>query len=165
MSVTIRTMTTDEFETFCQWSIEQQAKELMEESHITQEAATDEARREISEMLPKGLRTEHNFFQTILAEDTVAGFIWTLHEETDGRKQSFLCDFAIWEAQRRKGYGSKALLLAEKQAAEAGCQESVLFVADQNHAARTLYRKCGYQVLRPMKHGMYMVKQLPWNFP
>ena len=160
MSVKIRKMTTDEFEIVYQWSVEHNATELMEELHISEEKAIKASIAEVAEMLPDGFNTERNVFLTIVAEDENVGFIWTLHEETEGRKQSFICDFAIWESKRRKGYGVAALHLAEQNAVEAGCQESVLFVRDDNDAARALYQKCGYEVLRQAGCGKFMVKQL-----
>ncbi|MBR5564651.1 MAG: GNAT family N-acetyltransferase [Roseburia sp.] len=113
-------------------------------------------------MLPNGLNTEHNYLMTIVEEDSEesAGFIWTIHEETEGKKQSFVCDFAIWESKRRRGYATETLRLVEKNAVEAGCEESMLFVADSNDVARALYEKCGYQILRQAGCGKYMIKQL-----
>lgn len=162
MFVKLRRMTNEEFESFYGWSIEHQAKELMEELHISQEEAISETIKEVAEMLPDGIDTPHNHFMTIVDSDSDEniGFVWTLHEVTEGRKQSFICDFAIWESKRRKRYASAALRLAENQAAEAGCVESVLFVKDNNTAATALYRKCGYQVLRQHRYGKYMIKQL-----
>ena len=162
MAVAIRYMNKPEFEIFYQWSITQQAAELVEEYAMSENEAIEKAEKEVASMLPDGLHTKHNHLMTIVEEDSgeSAGFIWTIHEETNGRKQSFLCDFAIWEAKRRKGYASSALCLLEKAALEAGCQESVLFVADRNHAARVLYEKCGYQILRQAQYGNYMIKQL-----
>lgn len=162
MSVTIRKMTGSEFETFYKWSIEHQAAELMEESNMSREDAIRETVEEVSGMLPDGMDTEHNYLMSIIEVDSgeTAGFIWTIHEVTDGRRQSFVCDFAIWESKRRKGYAEAALRLAEAAAAEAGCQESVLFVSDSNEAALALYKKCGYQFLRQQGYGKYMKKQL-----
>ena len=162
MTVTIRKMTTAEFENFYRWSIEQQAEELVAELQISRQDAAQKAVAEVAQMLPDGLHSKNNHLMTILEMNSGenAGFIWTLYEETDGRKQSFLCDFAVWESKRRRGYGAAALKLAEKNAAEAGCQESVLFVSDDNIAAQTLYEKCGYSVLRQERYGKYMIKQL-----
>lgn len=153
-------MTSDEFEIFYQWSVEHQAKELMEELQMSHEKAINETIAEIAQMLPDGFHTEQNDLMTIIAEDENVGFIWTIYEETEGRKQCFICDFAIWESKRRKGYGEAALYLAEENAMVAGSQESVLFVRDDNEAARALYGKCGYQVLRQEGYGKYMTKQL-----
>jgi len=155
-------MTDGEFEAFYRYSIMHHAAELMEECGISQDEALKEAKEEFAGMLPDGLYTKHNYLMTIAEAGSgeVAGFIWTIHEYTDTRKQSFVCDFAIWESKRRKGYAAATLRLVEKNALEAGCQESVLFVADGNAAAKALYEKCGYQNLRQEQHGKYMLKQL-----
>ena len=160
MAVTIRPMRAQEFETFWQWSVENHTKELMEQLCLPEDTAAKEAVAELTEMLPKGLHTEHNYLMTILENMETVGFVWTLHEEFQGRKQSFLCDFVIWQAKRRQGYATAALKLVEETAVEAGCQESVLFVRDDNAAARALYQKCGYQVLRQKDYGKFMVKQI-----
>ena len=162
MAVKIRMMSTAEFDVFYELSVESSAKELMEECAMPHDAALKETKEEVARMLPDGLTTKYNYLMTIVEVDTddIAGFIWTLHEETTGRKQNFICDFVILEPKRRKGYAVKALRLVEKRAAEAGCQESVLFVSDKNHAAEALYRKCGYQFLRHVDYGKYMLKQL-----
>ena len=162
MSIKLRQMTNEEFEAFCQWSMEHHATEWMEKYHMSREGAVKETKKEVAQMLPNGLRTEHNYLMTVEETDDQepVGFIWTLHEETAGMKQSFLCDFVICESKRRKGYAVATLGLMEKHAAEAGCLESVLFVADCNHAARALYKKCGYQFLRQAEYGAYMKKQL-----
>ena len=149
MSVTIREMTHEEYEQFYAWSVQNHPAELVEQ-----------ARKEIAAMLPDGLETEHNQLMTIVAEGENVGFLWTLHEKTDGKMQSFLCDFAVWEQNRRKGYGRAALAVAEENAKAAGCVESVLFVADDNTVARAFYETCGYQVLRRKDYGQYMIKQL-----
>ncbi len=162
MAIKIRKMNNKEFDAFYQWSVEHHAKELMEECHMSQKKAIKETKKEVAQMLPDGLNTENNCLMTIEENDNkeIIGFIWTIHEETEGKKQSFLCDFVILESKRRKGYATAALQLAEKDAAEAGCQVSVLFVADRNYAASALYEKCGYKFLRQENYGKYMTKQL-----
>jgi len=162
MPVLIRSMTPEEFDKFYQWSVAHQAAELVKERSICLEDAQKETIAEITSMLPDGLDTKHNYLMTITEKGSgeTAGFIWMLHENTTGRKQSFICDFAIWESKRRRGYASAALKLAEKHAVDSGCLESVLFVADENTAARALYEKCGYRILRKAQYGKYMIKQL-----
>lgn len=163
MPVFIRKMTEDEFESFRRLSIDDQAKDLMQETGLSLEEAFREAGEEFAGMLPDGMKTADNHLMSVVEKDSgeVVGFIWTLHEETEGRKQSFLCDFAITESKRRKGYGMKALLLMEHFAMENGCRESVLFVSDSNAPAKALYRKCGYRSLRQEAYGEYLIKILP----
>ena len=104
MPVKIRIMTDSEFEFFRQWSVENHAKELMEERGLTWEEAVKETEEEIAQMLPNGLDTAHNDLMTIaeVSGDESVGVIWTLREETLGRKQSFLCDFVIWDTNRHQ---------------------------------------------------------------
>ena len=66
MSVTIRAMTSGEFHRFYQWSIDQQAKELAKERHISYEAALRTAAKEVDEMLPEGLQTKGNFLTVLI---------------------------------------------------------------------------------------------------
>ena len=162
MSVELIKMTKEEFDGFYAWSIDNHATELMEKQNLSRDDAVRKATAELAAMLPEGLSTPKNLFMTIIDNDCHEniGFIWTLHEVTGGRKQSFICDFTIWENKRRNGYATAALLLAEKQATAAGCQESVLFVSDANTDAKALYDKCGYRILRPAVYGKYMIKDL-----
>ena len=160
MSVTIQDMTPQAFETFYQWSLLHHTEELMQQRNLTREEARKESKKELSQMLPEGLQTENQQLYSIVAEGKIVGFLWTLHEETAGKKQSFLCDLAVWEDYRRRGYAAQALRLMEAQAAKDGCQESVLFVADSNYAARKLYEKAGYRELRQSDCGNYMIKDL-----
>ena len=160
MPVTVRKMTDAEFSFFYNWSIRHQTEALMAQLHIPRETALKETVAEIDGMLPQGLHTRNNTLLTVIAEDQNVGFIWTLYEETQGRKQCFVCDFAIWETQRRKGYGKAALYLAEQLSAAEGCLESILFVSDDNSGARALYEACGYRTLRREGCGEYMHKPL-----
>ena len=162
MAVTLRSMTQHEFQQFYTWSIAHHTAELMKELQITEEEAAKEAAAEVAEMLPEGIHTRNHHLMTVVETATGenAGFVWTIHEEFEGKKQSFLCDFAIWEAKRRRGYAAAALDLTEQQAKAAGCCESVLFVSDDNEVAGSLYRKSGYRVLRQHGYGKFMVKQL-----
>lgn len=162
MSVLLRPMTAGEFERFRRQSIEREAQERMEEDLLSPELAASETEKTFAQLLPQGLFTPYHFLMTLEAADThqPLGFLWTLHEETEGVLQSFLCDFLIFEPHRRKGYGTQAMKCMESYAARAGCRESVLFAADRNHAAISLYQKCGYRFLRSMKNGSYMIKTL-----
>ena len=161
MAVTIRPMTGEEFDFFRGCSANLQAEDLMRVRGISREEAAREAEEDLSRMLPKGLRTQDNFLMTVENERSeTVGFLWTLHESSSGRQQSFLCDLLILEPYRRQGYAAAALTEMEILAARTRCEESVLFVANHNHAAIGLYQKCGYRLLRQMDYGKYMIKRL-----
>ena len=162
MSVIIREMTPKEYEIFYRWSVEHHAAELTQEEYLNPEEAIRETKKEVASMLPYGRDTKDHHFWTIeeARSGETAGFIWTIYEKTNGRKQCFLCDFAVWESKRRRGYGTEALRLAEKKAKADGCLECVLFVADRNTAADALYRHSGYVFLRREGYGEYRIKRL-----
>lgn len=160
MPVRIRKMTDGEYRFFYQWSLENHTAELAEETGASPEKAREEAAAELAGMLPDGPDTEGHYLMTVAESGGVpVGFLWMLHEETDGRKQCFLCDFAIREPFRRKGFGTAALALARSHAMESGCVEGVLFVRDDNIPAKALYEKCGYRILRQHGCGAYMIQQ------
>jgi ribosomal protein S18 acetylase RimI-like enzyme len=59
---------------------------------------------------------------------------------------------ATYEEQRGRGVGYALMQDAERRARRAGCRQIALIVAEENCAACTLYRRCGYQIKasRPM---------------
>ena len=162
MEIEVRKMDKEEYAVFYKRSFDHHVKELIEEADMTEEEAEKETMEELAGMLPDGLDTEDNYLMTIRrkTDDAQVGFIWTLHEYNDDVKQSFLCDFEIYEQYRRNGYATEALRAMETFAGKAGCRESVLFVADDNAAACALYEKCGYAFLRDMEYGKYLKKTI-----
>ena len=161
MKVKLIKMNQEEYDVFYQKSFEHHVRELILEEKMSEKAAEKETTEELRAMLPEGLNTENNYLMTIFDEkEEPVGFIWTLHEYSEDIKQSFLCDFEIYEKDRRKGYASESLKQMENDAKQAGCRESVLFVADENAAAIALYEKCGYVSFREFNYGKYMKKTL-----
>ena len=156
--IELHEMIKDEYEAFCKLTLADHVRELTEVEGKTPEEAKRQALEEFNEVLPDGLDTPENFVMLIKSDGVDVGYIWTYHELCDGKKQSFICDFLIYEAQRRNGYGAEALRVMEEKARNAGCVESVLFVEDKNARAIRLYEKCGYVFLRKMEYGMYMKK-------
>ncbi len=162
MNIRLRTMTAREYGDFLTYSKIHHADELMKEINLTADEALQETEKELKEMLPDGLDTKDNHLMVIeeMADQRIVGFIWYLSEWTGGVKQVFLCDFVIYEPERRKGYATAALGEMEKHAKTHGCEESVLFVANDNAAARNLYAKCGYVFLKKDDYGNFLKKQL-----
>lgn len=162
MNIRLRTMTAQEYNDFYEYSKIHHADELMKELHLSFDEAIQETENELKEMLPDGQDTKDNFLMVIedAADHRTVGFIWYLFELTDNVKQAFLCDFVIYEPERRKGYAAAALSGMEQRAKKHGCQKSVLFVADDNSVARNLYAKCGYVFLKKGDCGSYLKKKL-----
>ena len=54
MGIDLRTMTSEEFDVFYRWSMENHIRELMEEENLSRDAAIREAEAELTQMLPRG---------------------------------------------------------------------------------------------------------------
>lgn len=160
MAVILEKMSEEEYSKFYKISFETQVEELIREENLSRNDAENETKKELEEMLPLGIDTNDNFLLSIKNDDNVIGYIWFLTEYNEDIKQSFLCDFMIFEEYRGKGYAKEALVEMEKMAADMMCKESVLFVADENIIAQRLYSKCGYQVLRKHNYGQFMKKEI-----
>lgn len=161
MAITLVPMTSEEYEKFYQMSRDNQVNDLVAGGKSREDAiAATEA--ELAQLLPDGQDTEENFLMMIKKEDdlTEVGYIWTLHEFTGDTMQSFLCDLVIYEAYRGQGFAKEALSQMEKSAYTYGCEESILFVKNDNTKAISLYQDWGYQTLREESDGMYMRKKL-----
>lgn len=160
MSIFLEKMSQEAYEQFWNSSFEHHVDELIREEHFSKEAAEEETRRELEEMLPQGQDTPDNYLLSINSDECVIGYLWFLTEMTEGTKQAFLCDFLIYEENRRRGYGKDALMELEKAVGDSGCAEIVLFVEAENKEALQLYLKRGYGILREHNYGYYMKKAI-----
>ena len=98
MKVRLRKMDREKYDVFYQRSFEHHVRELILEEKMAEKAAEKETTEELSAMFPEGLNTENNYLMTIFDEkEEPVGFIWTLYEYSEDIKQSFLCDFEIYE--------------------------------------------------------------------
>jgi len=154
MSILLREMLPDEQSAFRSYSISDYARELAGDRNISPEAALAQAGQEFDELLPG------SFLKTIEVYSIPVGVLWYLTEETDSVRHAFLNDFVIAPEHRRKGYASAALKTLAQEAQARGCTEIRLYVSDDNHAAKALYERCGFQLLRPFSGGAYLHKTI-----
>ena len=154
MSVFLRDMRPNELSAFRNYSICDYASELMNTQAISPEAALAQAGKEFDELLPG------SYLKIIEHESRPVGVLWYLTEETDGVQHAFLNDFVIVPEHRRKGYASASLTALAQEAQIQGCTEIRLYVSDDNHAAKALYERCGFQLLRPFGDGAYLHKTI-----
>lgn len=160
MSVTLSRMSETEYSEFYRMSFENHVEELIRKENLLIDEAERETRAELDEMLPLGLDTPDNYLLSVGLQDIAVGYIWFLTELVDGVRQAFICDFLIYENYRGRGYGQSALSQMEKKASELMCSESILFVEEDNTAARKLYSKCGYNMVRRHNYGYFMKKPI-----
>lgn len=161
MAITLVPMTSEEYEKFFQMSRDNQVNDLVA-GGMSREDAISSTEAELAQLLPDGQDTEQNFLMMIKKEEdlTEVGYIWTIHEFTNDSMQSFLCDLAIYEEYRGNGFAGEAISQMEKSAYTYGCEESILFVKNDNTKAIELYQSLGYQFFRDEGDGSYMRKKL-----
>ena len=158
----LRKMTGAEFQRFREYSISDYAADLAKGEGLDLERAEETAEKEFLGMLPDGPDTENQFVMSVEDAETgrQAGRIWFCFEDGDSGRKVFLCDFLIFENERRKGYARAALGEMERMARAGGCAESALYVWEHNTAGCSLYRACGYSAVRRDESGIYMRKAL-----
>jgi len=152
--IQLRDMLPSEFPAFRSYSISDYANDLMNAQAVSHEAALAQAGQEFDELLPG------SFLKIIEHESRPVGVLWYLTEETDGIRHAFLNDFVIAPEHRRKGYASAALTALAQEVKAQGCTEIRLYVSGENHAARALYERCGYHMLRPADAGAYLFREI-----
>ena len=140
-------MTPALYETWSRASAADYAKENVVSGRWTREEALSRSEQEFAGLLPAGLATTDNYLFSIV-DDQVSepvGMIWFAAVWEGGRRHAFVYDFEIFEAYRRKGYGTRALLRLDECVRELGLSVVSLHVFAHNRAARELYGKAGYR--------------------
>ena len=109
-----------------------------------------------AQLLPDDLATPNHFFFTIENDaGEKVGALWYTIAEEDGVCQFFVFDIQVYDEYRRKGYGSQAFKLMEKNALDMGIKTISLHVFKHNNSARAMYEKLGY-----VGEGAMMAKEL-----
>ncbi len=128
-------MTETEFEAFVEISMRDHAEDARE---------TMEWQR--CELLPEGLATPNHFFFVIEHEetDTKVGGLWFMAQDQGERRRAFVFYIHVYEEFRRRGYGTQAFGLLEKEARQMGLSAVSLHVFGHNHPAMAMYEKLGF---------------------
>lgn len=77
--------------------------------------------------------------------DVVVGYLWFSIRGAQENRKAFICDVIVEEAQRGRGFGRKAMLLAEQEVKSLGLNEIGLHVFGVNAPAIALYESLGYK--------------------
>lgn len=79
-------------------------------------------------------------------QENPIGYLWYVIRGADNNKKAFIADILIYEEQRGKGLGKKAMLLLEEHVREQGLDSIGLHVFGFNQRATSLYKALDYQV-------------------
>ena len=139
-------MTKSEFEIYLEKAIPEYAIDKAVAGDWSEDEALERSRQSYAALLPQGVNTENNYLYRVQLEESgeKIGVIWMKHEAP--RRQGFIFDIVLDEAQRGKGYGKQTMLALEEIAKGMGMDALALHVFAYNTPAMKLYEKLGYEV-------------------
>jgi ribosomal protein S18 acetylase RimI-like enzyme len=140
----LRPMREDEYAGWLERAKAGYAEDIEVNGDTPHDAAVEKSDRDFARILPDGLSTPGHAISVVADGDRDVGILWVAERETDGRRILFVYDLEVDQAQRGKGYGRGAMLLAEQEARRRGIERIELNVFGGNQVARRLYRSLGY---------------------
>ncbi|GGU95871.1 N-acetyltransferase [Streptomyces filipinensis] len=135
-----RPMSRADFDAWQEHESERYARTWMERG-LPEAVARAKARHDHERLLPHGLATDGMLFSVLEHRGDPVGTLWLSLE--DGK--AFVFDVETAAAHRGRGHGRTLMLLAERQAIEAGRPVLGLNVFAGNTPAERLYESLGYE--------------------
>lgn len=126
-------------------SLEDYIKEKMKANSLTRAEAEEVGKSDFKRILPEGLGSKDNYlFKMVSDVSEVLGYLWFCVRGAEDNRRIFIYDIIVEEKHRGKGYGKKAMLLAEEKAKSLGVKKMGLHVFGHNKTAIGLYQSLGY---------------------
>lgn len=140
-------MDEDSFAAFVEESVPAYAADKVRSGNWSQDESIQRAGQEFLTFLPQGLATPGQHLYTVrdAASGRPVGSLW-LGELPGSKRAGFIYDIKIDAAERGRGYGEAAMRAAEAESRRLGHVALKLHVFADNHIARALYAKLGYEV-------------------
>ncbi|MFF9174884.1 GNAT family N-acetyltransferase [Streptomyces sp. NPDC014793] len=135
-----RPMTSAEFTAWQEHASADYARMWIERG-VPEEAAYAKARRDHETLLPQGRSTADMSFSVLEHAGTRVGVLWLALQE----EKAFVFDVETDPEHRGRGHGRTLMLLAERQAIDAGRPVLGLNVFAGNAPAERLYESLGYE--------------------
>ena len=146
-SVTLRPMSTEQFEQWQGRSICSYADDLAKATGWPLEVSLNKARKQFAELLPSGMDTDRTWVRLIVDEAGVeVGALW-VGPNPERAGVAFVYDIEIMQERRGLGFGRAAMIAVQSLVKEAGETEIGLNVFGFNEPARRLYDSLGYRVV------------------
>lgn len=143
-TVRLRPLTAEEFPAFMAASKAGYGEGIETHGGQSHAAAQQKADADMAAVLPLGIETPGHVIFVIEAEGTPVGRLWLAERPSGGRQVFFVYDLSIEPEFQGRGYGRRAMLLAEDEARRRGLGRLELNVFGGNAVARGLYRSLGY---------------------
>jgi mycothiol synthase len=132
------------------------AQDLVQEQGLWHGEAERRAARKLTELLPRGPRTEGMILRTVLAGGVSVGWVWAGLPAPPRPGMGWLHNIEIDEGHRSRGYGRAVVAAIEAELVRRGVRSMGLNVHGSNTGARRLYERLGYRLL-----AQQMIKDLP----
>jgi ribosomal protein S18 acetylase RimI-like enzyme len=116
----------------------------LERSGMSRKEAEANADHSLARLFPGGVPAEGQHIGHVVVDGQDVGVLW-LGLTSDEPERWYVYDVEIDEDKRGRGFGRKAMLLAESFAREHGATTLGLNVFGFNSVARSLYRSLGYE--------------------
>jgi ribosomal protein S18 acetylase RimI-like enzyme len=143
-TVSLRPMRPDEYPAFIAASKVGYAHDMVVHGGILPTAAEKRSEDDHAAILPDDLGTPGHWIFVVQASGDPVGHLWVAERGTPERRTLYIYGIEIDEAQRGRGFGRAAMLLAEGEARVRGIGRLELNVFGGNDVARGLYRSLGY---------------------
>jgi ribosomal protein S18 acetylase RimI-like enzyme len=147
--VTLRPMTSSEFEAYIPGLRESYARERAQNLRDSLESQLVEADKQISELLPQGAETPNHFLWHVMAEEEgnsiPVGVLWVFLDRE--AQKAFIYDIQIDPPYQGKGYGGDTLACLENELRPYSVRQIGLNVFGDNARAFRLYQKAGYYIV------------------
>lgn len=101
-------------------------------------------KRQIDELMAEGIHSkEHHYWKIVAPEVGPVGDLWVMVD--DAKHRAFIYFIGTDAAYRGHGYGQQAMEALEATLRPLGVTQIALNVWGDNHVARRLYERVGYQ--------------------
>jgi ribosomal protein S18 acetylase RimI-like enzyme len=155
MATTLRPMSEDEFAQWLPKVRDFYAQDIASNGGATEDEARRKSIEDTERLFPGGQPSADQLVFVIEADGERVGELWLCERETGLGHGLWVYDVHVEDANRGRGYGKAAMLLAEAEARRRGLDRIALNVFGGNEIARNLYRSLGYA-----ENAVFMSKQI-----
>jgi ribosomal protein S18 acetylase RimI-like enzyme len=167
--VTLLALTDADYAEFAEAQVAETARRRVEAGEWAPADAPDRARLEQADLLADRLRGQgHTFLKGCSADGAVVGWVWVSpgpaflerYGVRDPARVRWLSQITVRDDLRGRGHGGALLAALHEQLAAEGVEAIYLRVYDWNTAARRLYARRGYEVVRQFATDAHLRKRL-----
>ena len=145
MTLTLRPLREEEFDAWRERSVARYADDMVLNSGLEPDFARRKGEEDFDRAMPERLATPGAAVFTLVAESGErVGDLWLGEQDFFGRRRAWVYEVYVEEVFRGRGYGRRAMELAEEEARRRGHARIELNVFGGNEVARGLYRSLGY---------------------